>query len=523
MGRSGSVVGLAVALSVLGVAPAVGDEISQIVGLDDLIARLGEDAPTGLGVVVGQIEAGDVGSYGPDQAHTQFVGKLFHEMSGAAGTSGHATTVAKHQYGLVTSIAPAVDEIFLYSANGWIDSDYLRTGTQGVPPVDTPADLKLLNSSWIGSMGGQTNDALRRADFAVNRDQLVFSNGVNNGGVSQPLLSHMYNGIAVGIRSGAHTYTNTLTGFDGPGRMKPEMVAPGDATSWATPVINAGGSLLVETARTWDGLASNPNALRADVLKASLLAGATHEDLHDGEWSNQPSETGPNRGWTKKPIDNVVGAGTLNIDHSHMILTGGEQDGSATPPESVNASWAGWDLASVGIGESAYWRVEVPETADEVSILVTWNRLVEVPFGADDWEFGGFDLLLWRVDDQGELATLLGDGGIPHFASGNVVSQSGIDNIEHLFIKGLEPGEYVIEVDRSDSLSGFATWDAAVAWLLPETTTTPEDINGDGVVDVLDLLAVLSAWGDCPGCEEDVNGDGVVDVLDLLAVLGAWG
>jgi hypothetical protein len=50
----------------------------------------------------------------------------------------------------------------------------------------------------------------------------------------------------------------------------------------------------------------------------------------------------------------------------------------------------------------------------------------------------------------------------------------------------------------------------------------PEDINGDGVVDVLDLLAVITAWGQM-GVVEDVNLDGIVDVLDLLAVITAWG
>ncbi len=50
----------------------------------------------------------------------------------------------------------------------------------------------------------------------------------------------------------------------------------------------------------------------------------------------------------------------------------------------------------------------------------------------------------------------------------------------------------------------------------------PGDIDADGVVDVLDLLAVLAAWGqsDVP---EDINGDGMVDVLDLLEILSAWG
>lgn len=54
-------------------------------------------------------------------------------------------------------------------------------------------------------------------------------------------------------------------------------------------------------------------------------------------------------------------------------------------------------------------------------------------------------------------------------------------------------------------------------------TVCPEDLNGDGFVDVSDLLQLLGAWGSCPACVEDINGDGVVDVSDLLQLLGAWG
>ena len=59
-----------------------------------------------------------------------------------------------------------------------------------------------------------------------------------------------------------------------------------------------------------------------------------------------------------------------------------------------------------------------------------------------------------------------------------------------------------------------------------QVETCETDINCDGSVDVNDLLAVISAWGDCEpdaACPEDINGDGTVDVNDLLAVIGAWG
>ena len=52
------------------------------------------------------------------------------------------------------------------------------------------------------------------------------------------------------------------------------------------------------------------------------------------------------------------------------------------------------------------------------------------------------------------------------------------------------------------------------------------DVHVDGLVDVMDLLALLGAWGPCEPagvCPADLNGDGVVDVLDLLELLAAWG
>ena len=51
----------------------------------------------------------------------------------------------------------------------------------------------------------------------------------------------------------------------------------------------------------------------------------------------------------------------------------------------------------------------------------------------------------------------------------------------------------------------------------------PADVNGDGTVDVADLVAVLLGWGACRGCPEDVTGDGFVDVQDLVQVINDWG
>jgi len=58
------------------------------------------------------------------------------------------------------------------------------------------------------------------------------------------------------------------------------------------------------------------------------------------------------------------------------------------------------------------------------------------------------------------------------------------------------------------------------------STTTPGDLNGDGVVNVSDLLILLGQWGTCAdpnNCPADLNDDGVVNVSDLLILLANWG
>jgi hypothetical protein len=49
------------------------------------------------------------------------------------------------------------------------------------------------------------------------------------------------------------------------------------------------------------------------------------------------------------------------------------------------------------------------------------------------------------------------------------------------------------------------------------------DSTGDGVVNVSDILKVLSAYGSDDFTTEDINGDGVVNVGDILGTLSAFG
>jgi hypothetical protein len=55
----------------------------------------------------------------------------------------------------------------------------------------------------------------------------------------------------------------------------------------------------------------------------------------------------------------------------------------------------------------------------------------------------------------------------------------------------------------------------------------PGDLDGDGVVGILDFLLLLAAWGPCPdpcppACAADLDGDCTVGVTDFLLLLANW-
>ena len=81
------------------------------------------------------------------------------------------------------------------------------------------------------------------------------------------------------------------------------------------------------------------------------------------------------------------------------------------------------------------------------------------------------------------------------------------------------PDLAVANVGVFPSLEG----DVSVLLNLCPAQFCPWDLNGDGFVNVPDLLALLAAWGTNPGGPPDFDADGVVAVPDLLQMLARWG
>jgi hypothetical protein len=89
---------------------------------------------------------------------------------------------------------------------------------------------------------------------------------------------------------------------------------------------------------------------------------------------------------------------------------------------------------------------------------------------------------------------------------------------------GTADGAWYVGVKLTSPSDGDSTNNEYVTLIdVGELDTCPADLNGDGQVDVNDILAIVSAFGQCTGCPEDIDGDGQVGVNDLLTAIASWG
>lgn len=505
---------IATSLGLITAAGVVADELDDI-GLTDLQERLGSATPTGAGIAVGQVEVPDPG-YGPNQGDAEFAGISFVAQSGPAGTSGHATTVATRLYGRNLSPAPGVGVVHLWDVNDFLFSGYLGQGSSSTPS-SPPTGLRVFNHSWIGALGtaAANKELLRRADHAANTSRTLWVVGVNNGATSanQPLLSGMFHGLSVGLANGNHASDDTGSQTDAPGRQRPEIVAPGDFTSFSTPLVGASAAVLYETREVTPELAGNSLADLPQVIKAALMAGAVRNEA----WDNLPSPQKV-RGVTDRPLDDVFGAGVLNIDRAHRIYTGLEQPGSGVVPSAPTVAGPCWDYETMSGSEVHWHRFDLAEPADEVSICAAWNRIT--PTNWNSTTLPDIDMEILSVDDTGATTPLAG-AGVEVFGGGNVVSQSPVNSTELLHVRDLAAGSYVVRFARVDG-SPFTTR-LAIAFWLPEAgeEPLPGDLNGDGRIDGSDFGILLSLWGTSDPAA-DLDGNGIVGGSDIGIMLAFW-
>ncbi len=453
----------------------------ETVGWNRLAAELDENLPDGSGIDVSMVESPVFGNYQPNTSNLDFTGKTFDMKSGPSGVSEHATVVGTLLFGNTMSMVPGIDTIDVYNANLWVVGDFLRTGEEQLPEVET---RRIQNHSWTGAFTELVHniEGNRRFDYAIERDGFVAVVALQN--VTNPvraLMAHAYNAITVGKPDGQHNRGGTV--FDEPGRIRPDLVSPGEGsglfTSYSAPVVGAAAAMLLEEADRTSGLENARH--HPQVIKAILMAGATKEPFPGWERSDE------------LPLDEVFGAGRVNVYNSYRILTGGEH---GPEPEAVVAD-SGWHLGDTSAGSSAVYFLSFDKHRETFTANLAWHRLIDLKGGTD---FQEADPLVARL----ELRLYEADG----FVLGDEVQASTdpVNNVQHLYLEDLPAGSYALRIDVFDDptpngLAYALAWDGVpippppatfAEWQEryfedegPEATAPEADPAGDGLPNLL--------------------------------------
>ncbi|RYD32141.1 MAG: hypothetical protein EOP87_13370, partial [Verrucomicrobiaceae bacterium] len=435
------------------------------VGLTRLLQLGDTELPTSVSDGVTQVEAPEGTVYSPDATLARFTGKTFTYPDGGNGAAGgHATNVATVFYGNPQGVLPGAMAVRSYNVNNWMGNASLHRTGFAAPEVEPSA---VQNHSWVALSDGALNATLceevnRRLDFAINRDGFSCVVGVNNGtSTTLPfLLCQSYHTISVGLTNGVHSAG--FTTLDGNGRIKPDIVTPIDATSFATPMVSGAAGLLHQ--RLTQAPYSLAGADLPRVTKALLLATAT-KDLFPS-WANTAA----------RPLDIRYGAGQLNIHHAWQALRGGKLAASASTAH-PSRGWASESIPALG---SRTWFITVPTGAvpTPFSAALTWHRNVT------NTSVIGFGSLVYTLPN---LNLRL------HAASGFTVgaqiaeSTSAVDNVELVHQAALPAGTYALVVENTAATATPAAlaWHSLPAVTAAATVATAREIDGSpGVVTI---------------------------------------
>lgn len=479
----------------------------EIIGIE--LLRTVDPSLQGAGVHVAHVESNLGGSPPAFEVNPSAVGQpasLFTYISGTGTAtaypnsvgfdSWHAIAVGNLFYGTTNGVAPMLSHVDNYEA-GHFYQTFIST------PLRPSIPARIVNQSFVlTSIQQQTVD--QQYDNYAGQRNVLFVSGVGNGAVTGNggfvnAPATCYNGIGVGAKDGPSSFGPTLDN----GRSKPDLIAPGTATSWSTPLVSGGAAVLMQAGGRGDGGPATNDATDIRTIKALLLNGA----IKPTNWSHTST----------RPLDTNYGAGVLNVFNSYSQLTGGKQSFIESTTHSNDdlqllgtnlnniASLSGWDLANINSTVSQarvnHYYFELTNVASggyTVTATLAWNRRLN--------ESDVNDLNLFLYDLSGNLVA---------------ASTSSVDNVEHLYLPQVPPGRYDLQVWKRGGSGNSGTETYALAF---EMFTMPLQIQQSGTNIALSWplaptgfrlqattnLATPSIWSNVTGPVTVTNGLNVV-------------
>ena len=233
---------------------------------------------------------------------------------------------------------------------------------------------------------------------------------------------------------------------------------------------------------------------------------------------------------------------TVRLWHAATGSHGRTLDGYNKAIISVSFSPDGTTLAGVTSGVIRLWEVE--KEAFTHTLLVSSGNfsLHSIAFSPDGGTLaaGGWDAIhLWDAATGAQRPSLdlheSRDTIVAYSPDGYTLASGSIDNTVRL--SDVATGEHLrtLEGHTGDvnsvafspdghTLASGSNDGTVLLWeiipVVDEPSQVTADVNGDGVVEMLDLVWVAGRIGDSVESRADVNRDGIVNILDLVLVAG---
>ena len=405
------------------------------------------------------------------------------EMSQQSVVSGY-TVAASLADVISTSIGQSPDPAAIGTLGGLVDAlARSHSHTTIVAAAGNAGEAATAADRMLGSPASGYNviSVGATGDFASASDYTSAASFSSRG----PLTTQWYDGTTVYSAAGGSA---TRAGVDlvAPGvNLVSAAYVPGSnatnlyylglaGTSFATPLVAGGASLLVSEARS-SALFSNSvdAATQSVVIKSTLLNSA---DKLAG-WSNgQVLSAGVLT--TTQGLDWTQGAGSLDLAKAYEQFSAGTRDVAGTASNlSAQVADSGWDYGAIDLGDTNRYALSgVPTAHQTLTVTLDWlrDRIWDDTLAGGTGDYrdlaqADLDLSVWNVSAGG---------------AGTLVAQSisRVNTVEHLSFDLLSAGLYELRVGYNRNLfdltadESYAAQDYGLSWAVgaPVVIAVPE-------------------------------------------------
>ena len=257
---------------------------------------------------------------------------------------------------------------------------------------------------------------------------------------------------------------------------------------------------------------NSPTGITLGIARDDVVVTETSLEKITGPWLWMIAPTEAGQGGAKSNnVDSLAAASGGSVTEAD-VAANGAREGDAVG----NYVWTFGEIAETG--------------GNNVNDLL--NKIGLGRGDVDDHSSYALITLESAIAQSGVTMRTGSDDAIKIWLNGKVVHNNSIDrgaeDYQDRFKVDLKQGDNLLLVkvsERRGWWSMFVGIDADVnaVYKRPPAPVVSSDVNGDGIVNILDLVSVSVNFGKTGQSPADVNGDGIVNIIDLVKVAGEMG